>query len=77
VDLSDNLIEDMPAALFELRGPLESTCDLSGNPWSARSLNHLRQYYLQTGNDLNVEAVHQDAAGNPVQRPVTPEPMEQ
>lgn len=77
LDLSDNRIETLPAALMELSTELDHESDLSGNPWSAQSLSYLRQYYLQTGNDLAVEAARRDVTGTPLIRPVTPEPMEE
>ncbi|MBC3244749.1 leucine-rich repeat domain-containing protein [Pseudomonas lurida] len=77
LDLSDNRIEALPAALTELATELDHESDFSGNPWSAQSLDHLRQYYLQTGNDLAVEAARRDVTGTPLIRPVTPEPMEE
>lgn len=77
LDLSDNLIEVLPADFLELASPLDHTSDLSGNPWSAQSLSYLRQYYLQTGNDLAVAQARLDTQGNPLVRPASPDSMEE
>lgn len=77
LDLSDNLIEEVPADFLQLATQLDTASDLSGNPFSATSLDTLRQYYLQTGDDLDVAAASLDADGNPLVRPGSPEPMEE
>lgn len=77
LDLSDNLIEALPADFLELTSPLDAASDLSGNPWSPQSLRYLRQYYLQTGNDLAVAQARLDTQGHPLVRPASPEPMEE
>lgn len=77
LDLSDNRIEEIPANLLQLARPLNHASDFSGNPLSPLSINILRRYYLQTGNDLAVAQASLDAAGNPLARPASPEPMEE
>ena len=77
LDLSDNLIEEIPTDFLQLATQLDTASDLSGNPLSASSLDTLRQYYVQTGDDLAVAAASLDAHGNPLVRPDSPEPMEE
>ncbi len=78
VDLSENLIEEIPSHILEVSPTWDYDSDLGGNPLSDASLNVLRQYYLQTGNDLGVEAASLDAGGQPlVPPPTTPVPMEE
>ncbi|WP_426108663.1 dermonecrotic toxin domain-containing protein [Pseudomonas sp. TWR1-1-4] len=77
LDLSDNLIEEVPADFLQLATQLDTASDLSGNPLSAASLDILRQYYTQTGDDLEVAAAGLDANGNPLARSSSPEPTEE
>jgi Leucine-rich repeat (LRR) protein len=77
LDLSDNLIEEVPADFLQLATQLDTASDLSGNPLSAASLDILRQYYTQTGDDLEVAAAGLDANGNPLVRSSSPEPTEE
>lgn len=77
LDLSDNLITQIPADIIDLAPRLNGASDLSGNPLSVQSLEHLRQCYLLTGNDFGIREATQDAAGNPLVRPDATEPMEE
>lgn len=77
LDLSDNLITEIPADIIDLAPRLNGASDLSGNPLSVQSLEHLRQCYLLTGNDFGIREATQDAAGNPLVRPDATEPMEE
>ncbi len=77
LDLSDNLIEEIPAGFLQLATQLDAASDLSGNPLSASSLDILRQYYVQTGDDLAVAAAGLDANGNPLVVRGSPVPMEE
>jgi Leucine-rich repeat (LRR) protein len=77
LDLSDNLISEIPAAILELPTQLNDLSDLSGNPLSPQSLEHLRQYYLRTGENLGIREAMLDAQGNPLTRQEQPEPMEE
>ncbi|MCJ7959456.1 MAG: hypothetical protein MUW57_23645 [Pseudomonas sp.] len=77
VDLSDNLITQVPDDILSMRQPWDDESDLSGNPLSEGSLDHLRQYFRQTGNDLQVDAAGLNAQGAPLTPPSTPEPMEE
>lgn len=77
LDVSDNLIEALPTDLLEMAAPLDEVSDFSGNPWSAQSLNALRQYYLQTGNDLAVDEARVDSTGTALVRSDSTEPMEE
>lgn len=77
LDLSDNLIENLPSDLLEMPLPLNDESDLSGNPLSTQSLDLLRRYYRQTGYELGVEEAMFDDQGNPLTPPPTPEPMEE
>ena len=76
LDLSDNSIEHLHTDLLEMPRPLYDDSDLSGNPLSAQSLELLRRYFRQTGNELGVEAAMEDAQGNPLTPPGTPPPMD-
>ncbi|WP_455826527.1 dermonecrotic toxin domain-containing protein [Pseudomonas graminis] len=62
VILRDNLISELPAALFEL--PLETAeaFDFSGNPLSSTTLERVKQYYQRTGEHWNVDAPAADIA---------------
>ncbi|QRR30749.1 leucine-rich repeat domain-containing protein [Pseudomonas simiae] len=77
LDLSDNLIEEIPADFLQLATQLDTDSDISGNPLSASSLDTLRHYYLLTGDDLAVAAAGLDENGSPLVRPRSPEPMEE
>lgn len=77
LDISDNLIEELPADFLEMAAPLDDISDFSGNHWSAPSLNYLRQHYLQTGNDLAVDEARLDSTGTALVRPDSTEPMEE
>lgn len=76
VDLSDNLISDIPADLLESTAAYGEDSDFSGNPLSPQSLQYLRQHYLRTGIDFQVEAATVDDQGVPLVF-VGPTPMEE
>lgn len=44
VDLSNNLIEQLPAPLFDLPASMSQAFDLSGNPLSASALEQIKRY---------------------------------
>lgn len=71
LNLRNNLIREIPSDILELPTPLDDDSDLSGNPLSEQSLEYLRQYYVLTGNSLNVEEATVAADGTPL----TPQPM--
>ena len=55
IDLSENLIIELPEALFEAPASITQGLDLQGNPLSVTSLNRVRDYFAQTGLDMNIE----------------------
>lgn len=77
VDLSDNLITQVPDDILSMRQSWDDESDLSGNPLSEDSLDRLRQYFRQTGNDLQVDEAGLNAQGAPLTPASTPEPMEE
>ena len=77
LDLSDNQIEHLPAELLELPQTFLEDSDLSGNPWSPQSLEHLREYYRRTGTHFQVLEATEDADGTPIIAPLGEEPMEE
>ena len=54
IDLSDNLIIDLPSELFEAPAFITEALDLAGNPLSEASLNQAHTYFSQTGIDMNI-----------------------
>ena len=76
VDLSDNLISDIPDDILHMPSEWDAESDLSGNPLSEESLDNLRQYFRQSHNDLGVDQAAVDAEGRPVTPPPTPESTE-
>lgn len=54
IDLSDNLIIDLPSELFEAPAFITEALDLAGNPLSEASLNRAHTYFSQTGIDMNI-----------------------
>lgn len=76
LDLSDNLISDIPADLLEATTAYGQDCDFSRNPLSPQSLNYLRQHYARTGIDFQVDAATVDEQGVPIVV-VGPQPMEE
>lgn len=54
IDLSDNLIINLPSELFEAPAFITEALDLAGNPLSEESLNQVRGYFSQTGIDMNL-----------------------
>lgn len=55
VDLSENLITELPNDLFIAPTYITEALDLEDNPLSHESLDRVREYFTQTGIDLNVE----------------------
>ena len=76
LDLSQNQIREITPDLLSMSQTFHEDSDLSGNPWSAQSLEYLREYYRRTGMDFEVVEATTDAQGNPVQQPLA-EPMEE
>jgi Leucine-rich repeat (LRR) protein len=76
LDLSRNQIREITPDLLGGVQTLHEDCDLSGNPWSAQSIEHLREYYRRTGIDFDVLEATVDTEGNPVQQPLE-EPMDE
>ena len=69
LDLSDNLITDIPPDLLEMIPTFHEDCDLSGNPLSAQSLEYLRRYFERTGNAFQVVEATLDEQGNALPSP--------
>ncbi|AZE62859.1 MULTISPECIES: dermonecrotic toxin domain-containing protein [Pseudomonas fluorescens group] len=76
IDLSDNMISEIPADLLESTTPYSEDCDFSDNPLSPQSLDYLRQHYVRTGIDFQVTEATVDAQGVPLVVE-TPPPMEE
>ncbi|MBO0496701.1 DUF6543 domain-containing protein [Pseudomonas sp. Marseille-Q1929] len=76
LDLSQNQIREITPDLLARVQTLHEDCDLSDNPWSAQSIEYLREYYRRTGIDFEVVEATTDAQGNPVQQPLE-EPMDE
>ncbi|NWC72911.1 hypothetical protein HX823_02340 [Pseudomonas sp. P7759] len=76
LDLSQNQIREITPDLLAMVQTLHEDCDLSDNPWSAQSIEHLREYYRRTGIDFEVVEATTDTQGNPVQQPLE-EPMDE
>lgn len=76
LDLGNNQISTIPLDLLEMIPTLLDECDLSGNPLSAQSLQHLRTYYQRTGQDFQVPEAARDEQGDPLPVPV-PQPQEE
>lgn len=76
LDLSHNQIREMTPDLLGMQQNFDEECDLSNNPWSAASLEYLRDYYRKTGIDFNVTDATTGADGTPLQAPLE-EPMEE
>lgn len=76
LDLSANQIRELPADLLEMVATYHDDSDLSSNPWSAASLDYLRQYYQRTGMDFQMLEATQDVQGNPLEAPMG-QPMEE
>ena len=66
LDLSRNQLREIPQVLMEMLQNFHDDSDLSHNPWSAQSLNRLRQYYVQTGIDFQIAEITMDGNGDPV-----------
>lgn len=69
LDLSDNLITEIPPDLLEMIPVFHDDSDLSGNPLSPESLDLLRRYFQRTGNEFQVIEATQDEHGNPLPSP--------
>lgn len=55
IDLSDNLIINLPSELFEAPAYITEALDLAGNPLSEEAVSQVHRYFSQTGIDMNVE----------------------
>lgn len=77
LDVSDNAIVEVPADILERQLPFDEESDFSGNSFSPASIERLRTYFLQTGNDLGVADAAHDDAGAPLAPPTPPEPVEE
>lgn len=60
--LSENLITSVPDALFELTPDVGAGYDLSGNPLSAATREHIKNYFTRTGLNFGVRAEQADIA---------------
>ncbi|WP_432217502.1 dermonecrotic toxin domain-containing protein [Pseudomonas kribbensis] len=60
--LSDNLITTLPDALFELPPDFGAGYDLSGNPLSAATREHVKNHFTRTGLNFGVRAEQTDIA---------------
>ncbi|NVZ52919.1 hypothetical protein HX792_21435 [Pseudomonas sp. B6002] len=69
LDLSDNLITQIPPDLLEMIPVFHDDSDLSSNPLSPESLGLLRRYFQRTGNEFQVIEATQDEHGNPLPSP--------
>jgi Leucine-rich repeat (LRR) protein len=76
LDLSHNQLHTLPADLMEFSATFHDDSDFSDNPWSADSVNILRQYYQRTGTGFQVPTATVNALGEPLQTP-HPLPMEE
>lgn len=54
VDLSENLITELPSELFESAAFITEALDLEDNPLSQAALSRVREYFSQTGFDMNI-----------------------
>ncbi|KAF1023952.1 MAG: hypothetical protein GAK37_03203 [Pseudomonas sp.] len=70
LDLSDNIITEIPADILEMLPTFHDDSDLSGNPLSTQSLGYLRTYYQRTGIEFQVPEAALDEAGNPLPTPL-------
>ncbi|TFY85544.1 hypothetical protein DYL59_25115 [Pseudomonas kairouanensis] len=76
LDLSRNQIHELTPDLLDMLQNFHEDSDLSANPWSAQSLEYLREYYGKTGIDFQIVEATLDAQGNPLQPPLE-EPMDE
>ena len=76
LDLSLNQIRELTPDLPHTSQSFSDDSDLSANPWSAQSLDYLREYYRRTGIDFQVADASLDGQGNPLQPPLE-EPMDE
>lgn len=58
--LRDNLITELPPALYQLPGANGDGFDLTNNPLSEATLEHLKTYWQRTGSDLGASAAPAD-----------------
>lgn len=76
LDLSNNQLREIPQVLMEMQQNFHDESDLSGNPWSTRSKNLLRQYFVQTGVDFQLHEITVDNNGDPVMQ-LPEDPMDE
>ncbi|TFY88219.1 hypothetical protein DYL61_24560 [Pseudomonas nabeulensis] len=60
VFLSDNRIRELPEALFEMSSAASHRFDLSGNPLSRETLEHVKRYFQTHGSHWEIEAPEVD-----------------
>ncbi|MDD0970936.1 MULTISPECIES: dermonecrotic toxin domain-containing protein [Pseudomonas] len=60
--LTDNQIDTLPAALFELSATTAAGYDFSGNPLSAAAREQVKTYFTRTGLNFGVRAEQADIA---------------
>ena len=70
LDLSKNQITHVTHDLLDMASAFDEESDLSDNPLSQQSLDHLREYYRQTGINFNVPQALVDAEGNRLEPPL-------
>lgn len=70
LNLSDNLITELPSDILEVPVNTADDYDLNGNPFSPASIAMLRKYYQRTGEDFGVIEATLDTDMNPL--PHTP-----
>jgi Leucine-rich repeat (LRR) protein len=58
--LNDNMIEELPPALFTLQRSTQEGIDLGGNPLSIASRERLKQHFQQTHQDFGIFAIEPD-----------------
>ncbi|WLH67334.1 dermonecrotic toxin domain-containing protein [Pseudomonas sp. FP2309] len=70
LNLSDNLITELPSDILEVPPDLADGFDLNGNPLTPATIAMLRPYYRRTAVDFGVVEVSLDAQMNPGPPPV-------
>ncbi|WP_312493380.1 dermonecrotic toxin domain-containing protein [Pseudomonas cremoris] len=58
--LSDNRIQELPEAMFEMSSTASQRFDLSGNPLSRASLEQVKRYFQAHGSSWEIEALAVD-----------------
>lgn len=61
IDLSENLITELPTELFEAPAYITAGLDLEDNPLSQESLRRVREYFAQTEIGMNIALEDEDA----------------